>query len=199
MTVQNSVVVRDNRNDSKETTIGVSAVLQIRTGAQPATCATAASGTLLGSATLPSDWLSNSSGGTKSKLGTWSGTASATGVAGHYRILDSTATTCHEQGSIVQAVALTTSASSAANSNVLTFAATTGVAVGQLATGTGIIANSTVLAFTGTTVTLSQASTAGVSITTSISFGGDMNIDNASLANLQAFTVTAYAFTASGA
>lgn len=51
MTVQLSVAVRNARLDAIETAIGVSAILKIRTGAQPATCATADSGTVLATVT----------------------------------------------------------------------------------------------------------------------------------------------------
>lgn len=100
MTMQYSVAVRDAQNDAFETTVSTTAKLQIRTGAQPATCATAASGTLLVEMTLPSDWLAASSSGVKSKSGTWSGTASGTGTAAHFRIVDNAGTTCHQQGSV---------------------------------------------------------------------------------------------------
>ena len=199
MTIQKSTVVRDAKNDIEETTIGTAPLLIFRTGSPPANCAAADSGTLLASSALPSDWLSNSSAGTKSKLGTWSGTSSAAGTVGHFRIKDSTGTTTHIQGTVFQAVPLTTSALTAANSNVLNFAATTGVMAGMLATGTRIPANATVLATTGTTVILSCATTAGVANATSVSFGGDMNIDNPVLAASQAYTVTAYSFTAAAA
>ena len=42
MAVQLSVAVRNARLDAIETNIGTSAVLRIRSGAPPATCATAA-------------------------------------------------------------------------------------------------------------------------------------------------------------
>lgn len=100
MTLQLSVAARNARLDAIESTAGASAKLQIRTGAQPASCATAASGTLLCEIALPSDYLSAASGGSKSKSGTWSGIASATGTAGHFRIVDSAGTTCHVQGSV---------------------------------------------------------------------------------------------------
>ena len=45
MALQYSTAVRNAQLDQVETTIGVSAVLKIRTGAAPATCATADSGT----------------------------------------------------------------------------------------------------------------------------------------------------------
>ena len=100
MAVQYSVAVRDAQNDAFETTTGVSAKLQLRTGAAPADCATAASGTLLCELALPADWMSASASGTKDKLGTWSGTGAAGGSAAHFRIVDSAATTCHMQGTV---------------------------------------------------------------------------------------------------
>ncbi len=56
MSVQFSVAVRNARLDAIETQIGVSAVLKIRTGAAPVTCATADSGTVLATMSLPVDW-----------------------------------------------------------------------------------------------------------------------------------------------
>ena len=51
---------------------------------------------------LPSDWMAAASGGTKAKSGTWSGTADAAGTAGHFRLKDTTDTTCHMQGSVIR-------------------------------------------------------------------------------------------------
>jgi hypothetical protein len=82
--------------------VGVSANLYIRSGAQPADCATADSGTLLCTIPLPSDWMAAAAAGAKSKLGTWSAAASAAGTAAHFRIKDSAGTTCHMQGSVGQ-------------------------------------------------------------------------------------------------
>jgi hypothetical protein len=101
MTVQLSTAVRNGRLDAIETVIGTSAVLKIRSGAQPADCATADSGTVLATINLPSDWAAAASGGSKAKSGTWQDlTADAAGTAGHYRLYASDGTTCHEQGSI---------------------------------------------------------------------------------------------------
>ncbi len=101
MTVQLSVAVRNARLDAIETTIGVSAILKIRTGAQPATCATADSGTVLATLNLPSDYMAAASSGSKAKNGTWEDTsADATGTAAHWRLYASDGTTCHAQGSI---------------------------------------------------------------------------------------------------
>jgi hypothetical protein len=101
MAVQLSVAVRNARLDAIETAVGALSILRIRTGAQPATCATADSGTVLVTMTLPSDWMSAAAAGVKSLLGAWSdASADATGTAGHYRIYDSSGTTCHIQGTV---------------------------------------------------------------------------------------------------
>lgn len=100
MAIQLSVTARNGRLDAIETAAGATAKLQIRTGAQPANCAAAASGSLLCEITLPADYLANASAGSKAKNGTWSGTAAGTGTAGHFRIVDNAGTTCHVQGSI---------------------------------------------------------------------------------------------------
>lgn len=102
MAVQFSVAVRNARLDAIETTVGTSPKLRILTGTQPATCATAESGSLLIEIALPSDWAAAAASGSKAKSGTWSGTATGTGTAGYYRIVDTAGTTCHEQGSIGQ-------------------------------------------------------------------------------------------------
>lgn len=101
MALQYSVTVRNAQLDAFETAIGTSAVLKIRTGAPPATCATADSGTVLATLSLPSDWMAAASSGSKAKSGTWEDTsADDTGTAGHFRIYASDGTTCHMQGTI---------------------------------------------------------------------------------------------------
>jgi hypothetical protein len=101
MAIQFSVAVRNARLDAFETATGASAVLRIRTGAQPASCAAARTGTVLATANLPTDWMAAASGGSKALSGTWQdASADATGVAGHFEIMDSTLATCHMQGSV---------------------------------------------------------------------------------------------------
>lgn len=100
MSIQLSTTLRNNMVGQYETTIGTAPKLQIRTGAQPANCASADSGTLLAELTLPSDWMGAASGGAIALAGAWSGTGAAAGTAAHYRLKDSTGTTCHEQGSV---------------------------------------------------------------------------------------------------
>lgn len=99
MALQYSVTVRNAQLDAFESAIGTDAVLKIRTGSAPASCADADSGTVLATITLPSDWMLAASSGTKAKSGTWSDTsADATGTAGHWRLYASDGTTCHMQG-----------------------------------------------------------------------------------------------------
>lgn len=101
MAVQLSTTVRNARLDVIESTISTAAVLRIYTGAQPANCAAANSGTLLAEMTLPSDWLAAASSGSKALSGTWSdSSANGTGTAAHFRIYESSVTTCHIQGSV---------------------------------------------------------------------------------------------------
>jgi len=101
MAIQLSVAVRNARLDAFETTVGTAAILRIRTGAQPSSCATADSGTVLAEATLPSDWMAAASSGSKGLSGTWQdASANAAGTAGHFRIYDAAGTTCHLQGSV---------------------------------------------------------------------------------------------------
>lgn len=101
MAIQLSVSVRNARLDTIESTIGASAILRIRSGAPPANCAAARSGTVLATLNLPSDWMAAASGGSKALSGTWQDTsADATGTAGHFEIMDSGGTVCHIQGTV---------------------------------------------------------------------------------------------------
>ncbi len=101
MAVQLSTTVRNARLDAIETAVGVSAIMRIRTGAAPANCGTADSGTILATLNLPSDWLAAASGGSKAIAGTWQdASADATGTAAHFRVYDSGGATCHIQGTV---------------------------------------------------------------------------------------------------
>lgn len=100
MAVQLSEAVRNGRLNQVESVAGTAAKLYLRTGTQPANCGAADSGSLLVTMDLPSDWMNDASGGQKTKLGTWTGTATGAGTIGHFRIKDSTGTTCHVQGSV---------------------------------------------------------------------------------------------------
>jgi hypothetical protein len=83
----------------------------------------------------------------------------------------------------------------------LTFASgVTAGLIGQNVTGTGIATGSTVIATSGTTgVTLSRASTAGVSSSVVITFAYDLQIDTASVTAGQLLTVTTFSRTGANA
>jgi hypothetical protein len=102
MAIQKSTDLRDAQNDAWETILGTSPILEFRSGAQPANCAAADSGTLVASMTLPSDHMGASSGGVKSKLGTWEDPAADNANAGgsmHFR-LKTSGGTCKAQGTV---------------------------------------------------------------------------------------------------
>lgn len=99
MSLQYSVAVRNAKLDAVETAVGTSAKLKIFSGAPPADCATANSGTELAHMDLPADYMAAAGSGAKAKSGTWEDTAAtAAGTAGHWRIYASDGTTCHAQG-----------------------------------------------------------------------------------------------------
>jgi hypothetical protein len=100
MALQYSVAVRNARLDAVETTVGTAPSLEIRSGAAPANCAAADSGTLLAAITLPSDWMAAASAGAKGIAGgPWTdASADGTGTAGHFRI--KAGATCHIQGTV---------------------------------------------------------------------------------------------------
>lgn len=100
MAVKHSVAVRNALLNAYETAIGPSPFLRFYTGAAPAATTSAASGTMLVEMAMPADWMGNAANGVKDSLGNWAGIAVASGVAGYYRILDSTKATTHEQGTI---------------------------------------------------------------------------------------------------
>lgn len=104
MSMQFSTAARNAALDVIETTIGASPTLEVRTGAAPANCAAADSGTVLATLALPADWMSAAAAGVKSLLGSWADSAAdATGTAGHFRI--KVGATCHIQGTASQRAA----------------------------------------------------------------------------------------------
>lgn len=101
MGLQFSTSIRNGMLDFIESDTGVSAIMKIRTGAAPANCGSADSGTVLATLNLPSDWMANASSGAKALSGTWEDTsADNTGTAAHFRIYKSDGTTCQVQGTV---------------------------------------------------------------------------------------------------
>ncbi|SNS53317.1 hypothetical protein SAMN06295912_108123 [Sphingomonas laterariae] len=101
MALQFSVAARNALLDAIETAIGASAVVKIRTGAAPASCAAPDTGSVLATLALPADWMAAASGGSKAKAGTWEDTsADAAGTAAHFRLYANDGVTCHGQGTV---------------------------------------------------------------------------------------------------
>ena len=126
MTYQYSAAVRNAKLDAVETAIGLTAVLKIFSGAEPANCAAADPTGLLCTITLPSDWMNAASAGAKTKLGTWSNAASGTGTAASWRLYASDGTTCGIQGNMTDMTLDNTSISAAQVVTVNTFTITAG-------------------------------------------------------------------------
>lgn len=187
MTLQYSVAVRNAKLDAIETTIGTSAVLKIRTGAAPADCAAADSGTVLATLALPSDYFAAASGGAKAKSGTWEDTsADAAGTAAHFRLYASDGTTCHAQGICAGPWKASTAyavgdyvTNDSGKVYVCTSAGTSASSGGPTGTGTGITDN-------GATWNYSQAA-------------AEMTLDNGDIAAGQQVTVTGFTLTAGNA
>jgi hypothetical protein len=100
MAVQYPVAQRNLMLEAKATNWGASPVMKLWTGAQPATCATANSGTECASGSLPATPFAAAAAGAIAKNGTWTITGTTGGTAGHYRVYKSDGTTCVEQGDI---------------------------------------------------------------------------------------------------
>lgn len=101
MPFQFSTAARNAALDAIETAIGASPILRIRTGAPPANCAAARTGTVLATMALPADFMAAAANGAKGLSGTWQDAAAdATGTAGHFEIMDAAGTTCHIQGTV---------------------------------------------------------------------------------------------------
>jgi hypothetical protein len=104
MALQYSTTLRNAQLDQIETTVGTTPIIEIRTGAAPANCAAADSGTVLATFNLPSDWMAAASAGSKGIAGgPWTdSSADAGGTAAHFRLKNSAGTTCHMQGTVGQ-------------------------------------------------------------------------------------------------
>jgi hypothetical protein len=78
--------LRHARLDVIETHIGASPVLKFYSGAPPANCAAANSGTLLATMACPADFMAAAASGQKTLSGPWSVTGSTGGTMGHFRM-----------------------------------------------------------------------------------------------------------------
>lgn len=200
MTIQYAISHQNANLNDVTTEAGTTAFLLIYSGAVPASCGTAASGTLLASLPMSNPIAPGASGGLLTMSAITSAAAGNSGTAGYWRICTSSAgTTVIAQGTIYQTTTLVTSAPTAAEGNVLTFTATTGVVAGMTVSGTGILPNTVVDAVSGTTVTISITSTAGVGSSVTVTFGGDMSMNSTTITAPQTVAVSSMTITANGA
>lgn len=99
MAFQFSDDVRSASLDAIETAIGVSPTLELRSGAKPATCVAADSGTVLATMVLPANWMADAAAGTKALAGVWQDlSADAAGTVGHFRV--KAGANCKMQGTV---------------------------------------------------------------------------------------------------
>ena len=90
-----SIAIQNAKMNVLESVIGPSPKFDLLTGSIPSTIASPETGTTLARVPLPPDWVADASGGVISKLGTWTTTATATGVVTHGTFFDSTGTIRH--------------------------------------------------------------------------------------------------------
>ena len=101
---QISVALRNARADVVESSIGVSAILELRTGVQPVNADAANTGTVIARLLLPADWMATAATGTKALTGLWSDlSADAGGTVEHFRVYAADGITCGMQGSVTTA------------------------------------------------------------------------------------------------
>lgn len=98
MSSQFSTAARNAAIDAMETAMGAAPTLRIRTGAAPANCAAARTGTILAEVTLASNWLEDAVNGSKTGATIPEFAAIANGTAGHFEIMQGA--TCHVQGTV---------------------------------------------------------------------------------------------------
>lgn len=201
--MQFGTTVRNSWLDDFVAEVGASPKMKFFSSDVPANCAAADGLNLLATFSLPSTWLATASGGQAVKSGTWSTTATATGPIECARLYNNGLTVCHWQGLVTQALRLTTNDTTGTNGNVLEFADTTGVTVGDSVDGTGVPIGSVVLALTSTTVTIDRACPDGVASGTEIVFGdvsGDMTMDDLLITSIgQSLVIASWTLVAPGA
>ena len=93
MTIQYSTTHRTNAMTQLNTDIGASAVIKLFTGTQPATCATADSGTVLVTFAGNAGGFGTVATGVLTASDIANATAAGTGTAGYFRIYPTSATT----------------------------------------------------------------------------------------------------------
>lgn len=183
MAMQFSVTARNARLTAVSTTVAATPQLRFYTGALPANCATAASGTLLATLTLPATPFGTAAAGAMALAGTWSGTAANAGTAGYFRMLDSAGTNVHIQGTVTPAGAQWVTA--------------TAVVVNQYKSNASNLYQATTAGTTGATAPVHNSGSVSDGGVTwlYVSALGDMQIDNPTFTVGQTITDTSFTLT----
>lgn len=92
MSVRLNTALRNVVADEIRAVFPATSTVEIREGAQPASANDAATGTLLGTITLPATPFAAAVNGSIAKQGIWAATAVASGTAGYARIIGTTNT-----------------------------------------------------------------------------------------------------------
>jgi hypothetical protein len=100
MALQFDVTLQNAQMDAISTEVGSAGFLEIYTGAEPANCAAATTGTKLSKHTLGSPFAPASSAGVLSPTLPANVNALATGTAGYWRVFKANDTTCVMQGTV---------------------------------------------------------------------------------------------------
>jgi hypothetical protein len=202
MSIQYSTTHRSNDVTDIVTQLGATAFLLIYTGAPPANCATAATGTLLVSMPCSSTFGTVSAGLLTANAIT-STAAANSGTAGYWRLCtNSGGGTVIAQGLVYASSTLNTSALTAAGSNILSFASGGGaIAVGQTVSGTNIQPGTYALATSGTSIAMNtNVLSGGVASGATITFGGDLTFTGGvAFTTGTTITVSSFTITANGA
>jgi hypothetical protein len=171
--------VANARLDAIESTVGVSAILEIFGGTKPATIGAADATPKLVTMNLPSDWLAAASARSKAKAGTWSGTGLVAGYATHFRLKTSGGVVkmdgdLGEPWAASKAYVLNQQVVNGGNVYKCTTAGTSAASGGPTGTGTGITDSTAVWAYVNT---------------------ADMTLDNTNIALNQSVAVNTFTLT----
>lgn len=99
MSLQFDTTTQGNWATTLNTNVGINAKLNIYTGAPPANCGTADAGTLIAQLSCSATAFGTVTGSTITVNAITSASASTSGTAGHFRVLDSGGTV-HMQGTV---------------------------------------------------------------------------------------------------
>jgi len=142
---QLSVTVRTNELTNMLTTIGASGQLRLHTGAIPANCGSARTGTTVATIALPATYFNAPSAGAATQAGTWSTSVATQGIIGYYTIFETTITTSHIQGTCGSAAWVVSTAYTIGQTRVnggntyQVVAGTSAASGGPTGTGAGIV------------------------------------------------------------